>query len=1074
MIKSKHIVITKFNGEEPRKHFREPTVADFTQYSYKGYGQAVEEPFVLKRRPQLYPISWGWNADGRAGNATAVEITSPQIVHKSTQRNYIQGDAGTHHSLLVAENGMVYSYGNGRKGQLGYRNEYMAQAGVKGPKGGIQQTCPRAVTPSGNLLFGTDIKVAQVAAGRFFSVSRQMSVDEGVASVEGLMQSERALKAMLVKFPDSPALLKAWSEVRQERCKVARISGGQLLTWGTGGKGELGHGIYYQYEPKPKIIERLRNVSIIQVSAGRHHCLAISSVYHLYSWGSGRNGKLGHGNFENVHSPEFVQFFDKYYVEACSAGDNHSAVLMRTKRGDRDSQLRRVACFGKGAHGRLGNGKNLMKCDPVLVELWPPSLKGVQIHAISCGGAHTLALCYRSVKKGLANPWGRETYIAAWGFGANGQLGTGYVKDSFVPVKVRMPERCVLICEISAGKSWSMARSIGGELFTWGKGLRGQLGHGGKIANRFRLVPTKVKTFASFVGLSAGHGHNVCISTAKKLYNPKLSIAAAKYPDPFDNPISLTLKPKESESQFRFNCCKRHIHPIRARLRFMCKECNIQSICVVCMRLCHRGHTITERLPVERSAQVAAAEAALKKRKVKVHVDNARQAEKKEQRRITKKSRKKKKKQEEKPSLMAIKSNITTKEYRQKQRALLRTKIPFCCCGMYNSNCCLLPSISEEQAALLGEDGELTTKVERLKNFGLLSSLPLDVRRQQAAIRIQRQAQWYIGRKNIQKLRRDLMDLRRIVCTRYWNKTILEPIWDKLDRARARFREEREREEMEIEHDFKKKYDYLFGLQIALGSCNGMNYAMERWIGGLSIQVPRVIRREVATDSQNILPSHAFSWASVRHQQLQLHPKKRLSVKKLAELTKYVPREFRHEGRPHDIDLLAYTQRFLQDIRSMQWRAVVNARIQAKILARQKALAGARAALLQMKLGGNAAIAKADALLGKGQTAPVESLSRAQQAAKTLRERAEALRQMDIKVEAMLRADREEYDMYAEPKRQHLSVRRRNSIGNPKGMHKRILALRDSLPQQASSKRRNSLPANLKDIYPEQVGSFAS
>ena len=55
------------------------------------------------------------------------------------------------------------------------------------------------------------------------------------------------------------------------------------------------------------------------------------------------------------------------------------AVLTRTRKGERDTQLRRVACFGKGAHGRLGNGKNSCQTSPALVTQWLPSLNGVQV-----------------------------------------------------------------------------------------------------------------------------------------------------------------------------------------------------------------------------------------------------------------------------------------------------------------------------------------------------------------------------------------------------------------------------------------------------------------------------------------------------------------------------------------------------------------------------------------------------------------------------------------------------------------------------------------------------------------------
>jgi len=1078
MIKTKHLVVKKKNGSEPTRHLKEPYIPDFTEHTNKGYAAAEEEPFVLKQRPKLYPLSWGWNADGRAGNATAVEIRQPQIAHKSAMRNYVQGDAGTHHSLLVSETGIVYSFGNGRKGQLGYSNEFMVQPGVKGPKGGRQQTCPRRVTPTGNIFFGTDIKVAQVAAGRFFSISRQLSINEGMNTVQGLHESAKALAALRKTYPDSVTLQKAWCEVRQEKQKIGRISRGQLMSWGTGGHGELGQGWYHQYMCKPTLIDRLRGTSIIQVSAGRHHVLAISSDFKLFSWGSGKAGKLGHGNFEDVHSPENVSFFDKYYVESCAAGDNHSAVLTRTRKGDRETQLRRVACFGKGAHGRLGNNHNYTQTLPVLVDIWPPSLhRGIQIHQVACGGAHTLALCYRPVNKCLANPWGRETYVAAWGYGANGQLGNGYTKDSFTPLKVRMPERCTLICEVAAGRSWSMARTIGGELYTWGKGLRGQLGAG---KAKYRLVPLKVKSFASFVGLSAGFGHNVCISTAKKLYNPAVSLQAKDFPDPFDNNIPMGLKQTESESLYRFDCCKRDIHPLRARMRFMCKECNITSVCIVCMRLCHVGHTITERLPVEKAAQQREAEAKLKKRKPKVHIDNERQEAMRLQRKIKKKNNKKKKKKrkgaadDEKPVLMVIKNNMSTIAYRAKFKKLMKTKIPYCQCGMFNSKCCLLPSIPEEEKDILDKDGDEIVRIDRIKNVSF-DALPVAMRRQQAAIRIQRQAQWYIGRQNIKKLRQDMGDLRRVACTTYWKEKIMAPIWGKLDRAKGKFREGRERMEMEKEEDLKKKYDYLFAMQFAISAGNAMNYAMERWLGALSLAIPRVIRGKVATDEQDILATHAFSVASMRHQQMQLHPKKRISVKMLVVLTKNIPREHWREGQWRDWDLVAYTQRFVRNIQMERWRKQYREAVDAKIMAREKAVAAARAILTNLKLGGAAAVKKAEALMNKGsKNGAVKPESQAAKAARILKEKAAALKVLNKKVEDALKKDREPFDMFAPPKDQHVRIRRRNTVLNPQSMFKRIMNLRETIPQQQLARRRNSVPMKMSRLYCEQVPNYNS
>lgn len=1030
MIKTRPLKLLYENGEEPESHLRkEVYVGDYNRFSYRGYGEAKEEPYTLKSKSKIYPVCWGWNADGRAGNATAVELRTPHIAHKSAMRNYISSASGSHHSLLVCDKGMVYSFGNGRKGQLGYSNEFMVQAGAVGPKGGIQQTCPRRVTPSGNLLFGADLRIAEVAAGRFFSLARQLSPDEGIESVEGLKDSVRALTELRDMYPDSLAMQLAWAQVRQEKFKILRTSTGQLLTWGTGPYGELGHNEYTLYYPKPKLIDRLRSVCITQVSVGRHHALAISSTAELFTWGSGKRGKLGHGNFVDYHKPEYVQFFEKYYVEYCSAGDNHSVVLTRTRKGDREKQLKRVAAFGKGAHGRLGYGRNLVKSLPVLVDTWPGSLEGMQIHSVSAGGAHTLALLYKPVPKSLANPWGRETAVAAWGFGANGQLGTGYTVDSFVPIRVRMPERCLLIREVCAGRSWSMARSIGGELFTWGRGLRGQLGHG---KPKFKLVPTKVKTFGSFVRMSAGFGHNACLTVPKKVLNRKSSDAASHYDDPFDAPqVDLSIDKRDSESAFQFNCCRRTMHPIRRRLRYMCKECNIDCCCFGCMKICHAGHTIIERLPVERETQKANAIKLSKKRKPQIKGDTAFQKARQLQRRIQKASSGKRKKKKKTKALINIKTKISSKEYRSNLRKMEKTKIPFCRCGVYNDFCNMLPSIIEEEKELCDSEGDISYP-ERQKDRKL-GDLPLVLRRHQAAIRIQRQAQWYIGRRNIKKIRANLIDLRRVVCKQYFDAKIMGPIWDKLERSRSRFRESREQVEMATEESSKKCYDYFYAMQIGISACNAINYAGQRFVGGLSVSVPRVLQGSVATEPKDILTTNCFSWASIRHQQLQLHPSKRVSPALLAELTKHIPRESVHEGVFPDVDLECFTRRFTKDIETEIWRKQVKDAIETKENSRKKALEAARAILIQQKFGAQRAVE--EALAKKGPQPPKIPPSPAIIAAQRLDERRKELQELEAKFEAAVEKERKDFDMYEAPKDDHNRTRRRHSLGFPDKMY---------------------------------------
>jgi alpha-tubulin suppressor-like RCC1 family protein len=200
----------------------------------------------------LHAAAWGWNSNHRSGHLTADQLSEPQQVQRSKLCNYIAASAGKHHSLLVSDRGIVYSFGDGRKGQLGYGNLFTgaSRAMENSPstatslsnKGCIVQATPAPITPTGSLKFGCDIQCIEVAAGGGFSVAREASSEEGAKRLVGFLSMETALKERLKLYDDSSAVRKAWSVVRQERFLINRISEGLIITWGSGNHGELGLG----------------------------------------------------------------------------------------------------------------------------------------------------------------------------------------------------------------------------------------------------------------------------------------------------------------------------------------------------------------------------------------------------------------------------------------------------------------------------------------------------------------------------------------------------------------------------------------------------------------------------------------------------------------------------------------------------------------------------------------------------------------------------------------------------------------------------------------------------------------
>ncbi|KAJ1285675.1 hypothetical protein BS78_03G295300 [Paspalum vaginatum] len=67
----------------------------------------------------------------------------------------------------------------------------------------------------------------------------------------------------------------------------------------------------------------------------------------------------------------------------------------------------------------------------------------------------------------------------SWGAGTDGQLGNGGFDDHYLPQPLLLPTRCRgRVSLVTGGGAHAIALTNDGEVFTWGRGTHGQLGHG--------------------------------------------------------------------------------------------------------------------------------------------------------------------------------------------------------------------------------------------------------------------------------------------------------------------------------------------------------------------------------------------------------------------------------------------------------------------------------------------------------------------------------------------------------------------------------------------------------------------
>src|ERR1700722_7773807 len=208
---------------------------------------------------------------------------------------------------------------------------------------------------------------------------------------------------------------------------------------------------------------------------------------YVEAWGSNINGQLGNGSTVNAGLPVKVHLPAGTRVTQLRAGCEFTLAL---------TSAGQVLAWGGNNEGELGNGSNTATPLPVKVRL--PA--GTRITAIRAGCRHGLALTAAG-------------QVLAWGSDTNGQLGNGTSTDTNTPVRVRLPHG-TRVTAISAGETFSLARTASGKVLAWGSNFEGELGNGSTadsdIPVRVRLPGTSKVTslaagaFFAVAGTSGG------------------------------------------------------------------------------------------------------------------------------------------------------------------------------------------------------------------------------------------------------------------------------------------------------------------------------------------------------------------------------------------------------------------------------------------------------------------------------------------------------------------------------------------------------------------------------------------
>ncbi|XP_058743067.1 PH, RCC1 and FYVE domains-containing protein 1-like [Vicia villosa] len=278
---------------------------------------------------------------------------------------------------------------------------------------------------------------------------------------------------------------------------------GEIFSWGEESGGRLGHGVDSDVL-HPKLIDALSNTNIELVACGEYHTCAVTLSGDLYTWGNGayNYGLLGHGNQVSHWVPKRVNGpLEGIHVSYISCGPWHTAVV---------TSAGQLFTFGDGTFGALGHGDRESVSLPREVE----SLKGLRTMRASCGVWHTAAVVEVMVGNSSSSNCSSGK-LFTWGDGDKGRLGHGDKEAKLVPTCVALVEHN--FCQVACGHSLTVALTTAGHVYAMGSPVYGQLGNpqaDGKL-------PTRVegKLSKSFVEeISCGAYHVAVLTLRNEVY----------------------------------------------------------------------------------------------------------------------------------------------------------------------------------------------------------------------------------------------------------------------------------------------------------------------------------------------------------------------------------------------------------------------------------------------------------------------------------------------------------------------------------------------------------------------------
>ncbi|EEY69223.1 uncharacterized protein PITG_05428 [Phytophthora infestans T30-4] len=301
-------------------------------------------------------MAWGNGDKYRLGHGSSTKEYTPRMIEHLRLKGRVRDLAcGLGHTLALMESGELFAWGNGSNGRLGL-----------GDTNDRPESCSTSVPVRFRHIFcGASHSLGLSWDGRAYTWGKNNQGQCGHGhtndqwTIQEIESFEDGEEAECVTYAAG-----GWEHT------LFSTASGRVYSCGCGYKDSrragippvLGHGDCDR-RLKPTLIQSLEDAreEIVKVACGWDHSLAVSASGKVYTWGSGTNGKLGHGDEESFDTPTLVRTMEGRHVKDAKAGCEHTVFLTY------DHEL--WSC-GQGDSGRLGHGDSQTRKRPTKIGLF--------------------------------------------------------------------------------------------------------------------------------------------------------------------------------------------------------------------------------------------------------------------------------------------------------------------------------------------------------------------------------------------------------------------------------------------------------------------------------------------------------------------------------------------------------------------------------------------------------------------------------------------------------------------------------------------------------------------------------